>query len=104
MRADYEAQIHAATASPRPATPAGSPGVVRAGAGAVAAKKRPSAAALARESAARREAVGVGRLAWENPVFGIGAHYRKYRLLNPAHGAQLDELFYRLTGTTPERP
>lgn len=51
--------------------------------------------------AARREVVGVGLLAWENPVFGLPCHYRKYRLLDKAQAEELDKEFYRITGATP---
>jgi hypothetical protein len=51
--------------------------------------------------AARREVVGVGLLAWENPIFGLPCYYRKYRLTDKAQAAAMDKEFYRVTGTEP---
>ena len=60
-----------------------------------------SAREIAKEQAARQEAVGVGLLAWENPVFGLPCFYRKYRLLDEAQAAELDRQFHLITGTQP---
>jgi len=60
-----------------------------------------SDAPTAAETTARREVVGVGRLAWESPVFGLPAYYRKYRLLSAAQADELDAHFFRITGTQP---
>lgn len=55
----------------------------------------------AKEAAARRAVVGVARLAWVNTTFGVALPCRKYMLADEAQAAELDQLFYRLTGTRP---
>lgn len=60
-----------------------------------------SARVVAQERAACAAVVGVGRLAWENDTFGVPCFMRKYRLLDPAHAAEMDATFHRLTGTQP---
>ena len=63
-----------------------------------------SAAAIAQETQSRAAVVGPGRLAWVNPVFGIEAHYRKFRLLDAGQAAELDAAFYRITNMLPNQP
>lgn len=60
-----------------------------------------SAKETAKEAEARREVVGVGRLAWENEQFGVLTFYRKYRLADKAQAEALDQFFYQLTNTKP---
>ena len=55
-----------------------------------------------KERQARAAVVGVGRLAWVNPVFGVACHWRKYRLLDAGQAAELDAAFWRITKTTPD--
>ena len=91
------AQIRA----PRAPRPTAGTTAARAATEPAEAKKQPSPAAVVREAAARREVVGVGRLAWTNTTFGFPLPCRKYLLADEAQAQQLDALFFTITGTQP---
>ena len=63
-----------------------------------------TAAQIAKEQAARRAVVGVGRLAWDNTTFGVRLPCRKFLLASTEQAAVLDAVFWHLTGTAPEGP
>ena len=92
--AEYQAQ-HGRKSPPRPAKQAERASTP------LAPPASPTARQIAKIEAARREAVGVGRLAWTNTTFGYPMPCRKYLLSDEAQAAELDKEFYRITNTQP---
>ena len=98
MNAHVQAQINAAKAAS--VAPAASSRPAKGKTSAALPAPR-SAAQNTKEAEARQQVVGVGRLAWTNTTFGIPLPCRKYLLADEGQARQLDELFYRVTGTQP---